>query len=91
MIMANDLDHDRLHELLTAKATQPLSPGDERELEALLLEFPHVDATALDRAAAAVDVAHLLATRLEPMPESVRRRVQSSAVAFAARSRGNRS
>lgn len=48
---------ERLYELLADRATQGLSPGEQRELKQLLGKWPHVDEAEFDRAAAALDLA----------------------------------
>ncbi len=78
--------HDRLFDLLATRATQALSVREADELESLLNERDDVDELALDRAAAALDLARM--PRPEPLPQALRRRVESDAVRFLARSRG---
>jgi hypothetical protein len=49
--------HDRLMDLLAARATQGLTQAETRELEALLAAQPGTDPDAMDLAAAALDIA----------------------------------
>lgn len=67
------MSRDRLWELLADRATQGLAEHESRELDALLRQYPDVDADAMDRAAAAVDLA--FASDDGPMPVSLRDRI----------------
>src|SRR5262245_66677470 len=77
---------ERLHELLADRATQGLGPPDAHELETLRIEFPNVDSGALDRCAAAIDLA--LERDDEPLPEALREKVRSDALSWIAARRG---
>lgn len=61
---------DRLWDLLADRAIAGLNDGERQELEQLLAEFPEVDADALDRTAAEVDLA-LSPTATEPLPAAL--------------------
>ncbi|MHC5113706.1 MAG: anti-sigma factor domain-containing protein [Planctomycetota bacterium] len=78
---------ERLHDLLADQATQGLSSEETAELTALLDRFPDVDAYSFDLTAAAVDLPEALGD-LEPMPASVRDRVEASSIAWLAEQRG---
>lgn len=73
----------RIDELLLARATEGLSVRERAELDALLAEHPDVDASAYERAAAAVCLAAL--GRGGGLPETLRRRLESSAAQLARR------
>jgi hypothetical protein len=67
----------RIDELLLLRATEGLSTQERVELDGLLARHPDVDATAYERAAAAVCLATL--GRSVGMPDALRRRLESSA------------
>lgn len=66
-------DHDKLWDLLAAKATEGLSAGDERELSRVSSLDPAAD---LDDAAAALDLA--IFTHDEPLPAHLHARLVAS-------------
>jgi hypothetical protein len=70
------MSRDRLWELLADRATQGISEPESRELDALLRQYPDVDADAMDRAAAVVDIA--LASPAAPMPAALRDRIAAN-------------
>ncbi len=72
----------RLHDLLADRATQGLSTAEAQELDALGRDFPDVDGAALDRCAAVIDLA--LERDDEPMPESLRAKVQRDGTTWVA-------
>ena len=69
-----DRSSARLDELLLRRATEGLDAADETLLAALLAASPGVDEYRFERAAAAVLLASL--TELEPMPASVKQRLE---------------
>lgn len=71
----------RLDELLLARATEGLNAHERAELDELLVRHPEVDANAYERAAAAVCLAAL--GRGGGLPESLRRRLETSAARLA--------
>ena len=66
--------HERVQDLLSMRATEGLSYGDERELDALLLQNPEWDDDGFELAAAAIQLAWT--ERLE-MPLALRQRISS--------------
>lgn len=76
------LDNERLADLLVQRATEGLSEVDQHELDELLAAYPDSDPQALEVTTAAL----LLAGdwKEEPMPESVRRRLDAAAAEFSA-------
>jgi hypothetical protein len=78
---------DRLHELLADRATQRLSPTEADELTVLLDAHPEADEDAYDLVAAALDLP-AIAAEAEPLPASLRARVEIDAIAFLAHKRG---
>ena len=70
---------DRLYELLADQALQGLDAAESRELEALLLEHPDVDASEFDRVAAAFDAAAFAVDADEAMPEALAHRLNAAA------------
>jgi len=70
------MSRDRLWELLADRATQGLNELESRELDTLLRQYPDVDPDAMDRAAAAVDLA--FAGEAAPMPVALRDRIAAS-------------
>jgi hypothetical protein len=78
----NPQHHDsRLADLLSAEATQGLSPAEAIELEALISAAPDVARDSLERAAAAVHIA--LSPPPEDLPPSVAENLHRAAVALA--------
>jgi anti-sigma-K factor RskA len=77
---------DRLLDLLTAEATQRLSPAETRELADLLRRYPDAaaDADSLALAAAAADLA--LMDDTESLPPTLAARLNQQAVAYFAAS-----
>ncbi len=73
---------ERLRELLSDRATQPLSPGEFAELLGLLDAFPDEDSSAFDRAAAAVDLVLGADEAPEPMPAELRAQVERQAASL---------
>ncbi len=69
--------HDRLIELLADRACVGLGPLEQIELAELMLAFPAEDATAYDRAAAAVAIAAL--DELEALPPHLAARIEKEA------------
>jgi len=70
---------DRLYELLADQALQGLDPAQAKELEALLLEHPDVDAAEFDRIAAAFDAAEFAGAADEPLPAALAERLNAAA------------
>ncbi len=66
--------------LLAERAVRALAPDERRQLDGLLGEFPEVDEGELDRAAAALALAHV---HEEPMPAALRDRLLAEADAWA--------
>jgi hypothetical protein len=89
MSIGHDANLDRLTDLLADRATQRLPVAETAELISLLASRPEVDEHALDRAAAAVDLASI-AGAYEPLTPSVRARVDQSAIAWLAHRKGLR-
>ena len=77
--------HDRLDELLLARATEGLDAADDRELARLLAARTDIDAGAYERAAAAVCLAVLGPGA--KLPTALRARLEHTARDFAARSK----
>jgi hypothetical protein len=73
---------ERLLDLLTAEATQGLSPAEARELAELLAQFPGEDADSLARAAAAADLA--MAGEPAPLPPALAAKLERRAAEFLA-------
>lgn len=71
------LDHDRLADLLTQRATEGLSPAEQQELLELLANFPDADGEALETIAAALTLA--ADWQQEPLPVDVRSRLDQLA------------
>ncbi len=69
---ADQVQHERLEELLVARAVEGLEPAEAAELETLLAEHGHADSEGYDLAAASVWLA--AAPAQEPMPEPVAER-----------------
>lgn len=72
---------ERLDELLTDRALVGLEADEAYELETLLREHPHVNASSYDHAAAATALASM---RLEPMPSHLLARIEADAIALLA-------
>lgn len=68
---------DRLEELLVLRATQPLSPTEHAELEALLKTELASDTEIFDRVAAAIHVAAMRSR--QSLPASLRARLERQA------------
>ncbi len=79
MNMTPNSNLDRLYELLADQALQGLDAAEARELEALLLEHPDVDASEFDRVAAAFDAAEFAVDADEAMPEALAQRLNATA------------
>jgi hypothetical protein len=71
-----------LDELLLARATGSASAVELEELARLLAAHPDIDEDAYDRAAAAICLATL--DTAEPMPPSLRSKLELAAAAFVA-------
>jgi hypothetical protein len=80
---ASIMNNDRLVELLVQRATEGLSANEQVELNRLLAEGKYSDAEQFEATAAAL----LLASSLEnePMPSSLRSRLEQQADAFSAK------
>jgi len=79
---ASVMNNERLVELLVQRATEGLSANEQVELNRLLAEGNYTDAEQFETTAAAL----LLASSLEdePMPDSLKSRLEQRADAFAA-------
>ena len=77
------LDNERLADLLVQLATEGLSAADRHELDELLDAYPEADPQALEVTAAALMLAG--GWKEEPLPESLRRRLDAAAVEYSAR------
>ena len=75
-------DEDRMLEMLADRALDGLSDEESRELDALIASSPGFDAECLDRAAGAL-AASFLVSDAEPMPATIRRRMDEVAGAWA--------
>jgi anti-sigma-K factor RskA len=71
---------ERLEDLLAQRATETLSGDEQSELERLLSAHPDGDSDALDRTAAAIDLAASGAE--ETLPTRLRRRLERDAAAY---------
>jgi hypothetical protein len=89
MSTGHDANLERLSELLADRSTQCLSAAESAELIALLASRPDVDEHAFDRVAAALDLT-ALAAKYEPLPASVRAKVDAGATAWLAERNGLR-
>lgn len=69
-------DHDKLFDLLSARATEGLSEQSQRELEAELSQLGVLEIDMLDEAAAALDAA--LFAQDEQMPAHLRTRLEAA-------------
>ncbi|MHC5004356.1 MAG: anti-sigma factor [Planctomycetota bacterium] len=86
--MSNELTQpDRLHDLLADEATMGLEQAELGELERLLGDASETDRDAYGRAAAAIDLA-FVPSELEPLPASVRERLEAAAIGHLADRRG---
>jgi len=74
----------RLEDLLSDRTGGCLPHEERREFERLLAEHPSVDPHEFDEAAGALMLAFTADTRVEPLPNSVRRRLEASADAWFA-------
>ena len=72
----------RLDELLLARATGSSSAPELEELARLLAAHPGIDEDAYERAAAAICLATI--DKREPMPPSLRNKLERAAAAFVA-------
>ncbi len=71
---------ERLYDLLTQQATEPLTPAEQQELRELQVKWPHVDVDDLDQAAALVHLASL-AGPLPALSPDLMRRLEADAAA----------
>lgn len=71
---------DRLEELLVLRATQPLSPAERAELDALLRTELSSDTEIFDRVAAAIHVAAIRTRRT--LPAALRTRLEKQASSY---------
>jgi hypothetical protein len=76
----NHGSHERLTDLLTDRAVQPLSDVEARELEQLLAQLPDTDETEFDRAAAAIHLTE--AMKPEVLPAQLKAKVIADAQQF---------
>lgn len=76
------LDNERLADLLVQQATEGLSEADQHELAELLKSYPEADPQALEATASALWLAG--DWQEEPLPESLRSRLNSAAAEFTA-------
>ena len=74
------MSRQRAEELLAFRAVEGLDDADQHELDALLADSPELDDGSFETAAAACHLALLGPD--EPMPESVRRRLDRAAAEF---------
>ncbi len=70
------LDDERIAELLADRAVEGLDADEQDELDRLAGQYPDYDEEALDRVAAALALNGL---RVEPMPASLRERIEAEA------------
>jgi hypothetical protein len=89
MTAIHDANPDRLHDLLADRATQHLSDRERDELRGLLSASPETAELEYDHAAAAAELTWI-APEVEPMPASVRSRVETRAVEWLAERKGLR-
>ncbi|MHC4217596.1 MAG: anti-sigma factor domain-containing protein [Planctomycetota bacterium] len=89
MNVGHDANLERVNDLLADRATQRLSAAESAELISQLASSPEVDEHAFDRAAAAVDLSSV-ASAYEPLPPSVRARVDQRAIEWLAQRKGLR-
>lgn len=76
------LDNERLADLLVLQVTEGLSVADQHELDELLAAYPEADPQSLEVTAAALMLAG--DWKVEPLPDSVRHRLDAAAAAFTA-------
>jgi Anti-sigma-K factor rskA len=76
----NNGSHERLTDLLTDRAMQPLGETEARELEQLLAQFSDTDETQFDRAAAAIHLTE--AMKPEVLPAQLKAKVIADAQQF---------
>lgn len=80
----NDAHHDaKVMQLLADRATEGLDPFSTRELDDLLARQPHYESFALERAAAAIDLASY-SSPAEALPGALRDRILTDAGRFLA-------
>jgi len=78
--------HGRIQDLLADRATQGLSSSELAELDALLAENPGIDPDAIDRTAAALDLAfsgEILGAGPNTMPSGLLDRLEAAALSAA--------
>jgi len=75
-------ENDRLCDLLATRATEGLSPAEQEELNDLAANYPNLDPDELDRVAASLAV---LGLSIEPMPATLRARIEADAEDFFGR------
>ena len=78
---ASFLNDDRIAELLTLEATQGLDAAERAELDRMLAAYPAADRDVLERTAASLTLA---ATKIEPLPDDLRAKLESAAREFCA-------
>jgi len=74
-------EDERLGDLLATRAIDGLSEEEQEELQELAARFPEMDPDELDRVAASLAISGL---RIEPMPASLRGRIEADAQAWLA-------
>jgi len=80
---------DRLEELLCTRATQVLTPEESHELDEFIAKGVDDDLIGtFDDIAARIDLASMDRSMIEPMPDTLRQRLEDDAAGFAARARG---
>lgn len=84
MTLQQPLNSDRLHELLAARAIEPLTDRETTELDALLSECEADDIDSYDALAALLDVA-LFDIEPGPLVISMRQKINHAAVAILAK------
>lgn len=72
---------DRMFDLMADLATEGLARAESEELDVLRRRHPDLDPEALELTAAALDL-HLSVEPSEPLPESLRHRIEADAFAF---------
>jgi hypothetical protein len=75
-------EDDRLCDLLATRAIEGLSPAEQDELNDLTASYPDLDPDEFDRVAASLAVSGL---RIDPMPATLRARIEADAEAFFGR------
>lgn len=81
-MMPEFLENERIADLLVQQATEGLSAGEARELRALLATHDRPDYEVVERTAAALLLAGSITP--EPLPATLRRKLDLAAHAFAA-------